>query len=240
MIQNIKIKRFYSVLFFLLTYSFMFSQDINQVDANGKNHGVWKKNFEGTNILRYEGAFLHGKEIGLFKFYKNINKKAVLTATKAFNENNDIAYVTFYSSKGKVISEGEMDGKKFIGKWKYYQRTNNELLTVEFYNNSGKLQGERTVFYPNGEIAEKQTYKNGKLEGVSKMFSEQNILLSELLYVNGELHGYSKYYSPKAELVAEGLYKNDKKTGVWKFYEDGKLTEEKDFTYVSQYIKRDK
>ena len=66
------------ILFFIT--SFGYSQSVNQFDADGKRHGIWKKNFDKTNVLRYEGEFFHGKEIGVFKFYKNINKKAVLTA----------------------------------------------------------------------------------------------------------------------------------------------------------------
>ncbi|MFD2289944.1 toxin-antitoxin system YwqK family antitoxin [Mariniflexile gromovii] len=229
---------FFRLLFFIGLSTMVSAQEINQLDANGKNHGIWKKNFEGTNIPRYEGEFLHGKEIGTFKFYKNIKKKAVLTATKEFNEKDSKAYVKFYASTGKVISEGQMDGKKYIGEWKYYQKTNNKLLTLEHYNDSGILHGERIVYYPNGQIAEKQTYKDGKLEGVSVVYSEKNVVLSEVIYVNGELHGYSKYYSPKGELVAEGLYKKDKKDGIWKYYKDGKLTEEKDFSYIPKYIKK--
>ncbi|MEN3324598.1 toxin-antitoxin system YwqK family antitoxin [Mariniflexile soesokkakense] len=222
----------------LLIATLISAQEINQLDANGKYHGIWKKNFEGTNIARYEGEFFHGKEIGTFKFYKNIKNKAVLTATKEFNENDSKVNVKFFASTGKVVSEGQMDGKKYIGEWKYYQKTNNKLLTLEYYNDLGNLHGERTVYYPNGQLAEKQHYKDSKLDGVSVVYSDKNVLLSELVYVNGELHGYSKYYSPKNELVAEGLYKNDKKVGVWKYYEDGKLTEEKDFTYVPKYVKK--
>ncbi|WP_308992057.1 toxin-antitoxin system YwqK family antitoxin [Mariniflexile litorale] len=230
-------KRAFTILF-LFVSTLVLAQEINQLDTNGKYHGIWKKNFDGTSILRYEGAFSHGKEIGVFKFYKNIKKKAVLTATKEFNETDNKAYVKFFASTGKVISEGQMDGKKYIGEWKYYQKTNNKLLTLEHYNDSGSLNGERTVYYPSGQLAEKQIYKNGKLDGVSVMYSNKNVLLSELIYVNGELHGYSKYYSPKAELVAEGLYKNDKKDGIWKYYKDGKLTEEKNFSYIPKYIKK--
>lgn len=230
-------KTIFSILF-LLIITLVSAQDINQLDADGKYHGIWKKNFEGTNIPRYEGEFLHGKEIGTFKFYKNIKEKAVLTATKVFNKNDSKSYVKFFASTGKVISEGQMDGKKYIGDWKYYQKTNDKLLTLEHYNDLGNLHGERTVYYPNGQLAEKQNYNNGNLDGISTVYSDKNVLLSELVYVNGELHGYSKYYSPKSELVAEGLYKNDKKVGVWKYYEDGKLTEEKDFNSTPKNIKK--
>ena len=90
---------------------------INQLDENGKRHGVWKKNFDNTNILRYEGAFSHGKEIGLFKFYQNIDGKAVLAATREFLENSNKANVKFFASTGKLISEGQMNGKLYIGAW---------------------------------------------------------------------------------------------------------------------------
>ena len=232
-------KRFFSLLF-LTICSFAFSQSINQFDENGKRHGKWKKNFEGTNIVRYEGEFFHGKEIGLFKFYKNINKRAVLTATKQFNKQDNTAYVTFLSSRGKVISEGKMEGKKYVGDWKYYQNRNNNLLTLEHYNDDGILDGERFVYYENGQVAEKQLYKDGKLDGISIWYTENNSVLKRFTYVNGTLHGVSKFFNAKGELIAEGKYKNGKKDGVWKYYENGKLIKEKDFTYKPKYIKKKK
>jgi len=186
----------------------MFAQDFNQFDANGKRHGVWKKNFEDSNIIRYEGQFSHGKEIGLFKFYKNYKKKAILSATKQFTEEDNKAQVKFLASSGKVISEGRMDGKIYIGTWEYYQKNSDKLLTLEHYNNQGELVGDRLVYYPNGRIAEKQYYINGK------------------------------FYNPKGELVSEGQYKRGKKDGLWKYYEKGDLIKEKDFTYKPKYIKK--
>ncbi|MBJ6367871.1 toxin-antitoxin system YwqK family antitoxin [Snuella sedimenti] len=221
--------KFVIVAAFLLTSTLVISQDINQFDENGKRHGIWKKNFEGTKITRYEGAFVHGKEVGLFKFYKKINNQPVLAATKQFNENDNKAEVKFYSSQGKLISEGVMDGKTYIGTWKYYQKNSDKLMTIEHYDDSGNLVGERLVYYPNGAVAEEQHYKKGKLDGVSKWYSEKKVVLKEFTYVDGKLHGQSKYYSPKGDLVVEGAYKHGKKHGVWKYYEEGVLREEKSF-----------
>ena len=228
----------YSFLFFLICNSVAFAQNVNQFDADGKRHGIWKKNFEGTSVLRYEGEFFHGKEIGLFKFYKNIKNKAILTATKHFNEDNNTAEVKFLASNGKLISEGQMDGKIHVGIWKYYQKNSDKLLTLEHYNANGELTGERFVYYPNTKIAEKQNYLKGKLNGVSFWYSENEVVLKEYMYVNGELHGQAKFYNPKGELVSEGQYKKNKKHGVWKYYENGKLVDEKDFTYKPKYIKK--
>lgn len=216
------------ILFFTIGLSF--SQEINQFDENGNRHGVWKKNFENTKVLRYEGEFNHGKEIGTFKFYQNLDGKATLTATRKFKDDSDLADVTFYSSIGKVISKGKMRGKVYVGEWKYYQKNSNSLLNLEHYDDLGKLQGERLVYYENGQIAQKENYKDGKLHGVSLWYAEDGVLIKEMLYENGELHGLSKYYSPEGDLIIQGVYKRAKKHGIWKYYENGKLVDEKNFS----------
>ena len=58
------------VLFVHFFVIIAFAQKNNQMDADGNRHGIWKKNFDNTQQVRYEGEFNHGKEIGLFKFYK--------------------------------------------------------------------------------------------------------------------------------------------------------------------------
>ena len=112
----------------------LFSQsDYNQFDAEGLRHGNWKKSFEGTKELRYEGQFDHGKEIGLFKFYKLIRKKSQLTATKQFNANNNLAYAKYFAIGGKVISEGNMNAKLHVGKWVSYHKKSTQIMTIENY-----------------------------------------------------------------------------------------------------------
>ncbi|MCB4800195.1 toxin-antitoxin system YwqK family antitoxin [Neotamlana laminarinivorans] len=231
------IYKFVFISIFLIKFS-GFSQDINQFDEAGKRHGIWKKNFEGTKVTRYEGEFFHGKEIGIFKYYKNIGNHAVLTATKAFNKDNSIATVKFLASTGKVISEGQMDDKKYIGTWKYYHRYSDNLLTLEHYNNNGELHGERIVYYTNGAMAEKQNYLNGNLQGESVWYTKEQTILKSYSYNNGELHGLSQFYNPLGELITEGHYKNGKKAGVWKYYENGNLVEEKDMSAKPKRIKK--
>ena len=213
-----------------LSVNFVIGQGINQFDSQGKRHGIWKKNFEKTKVIRYEGEFFHGKEIGLFKFYKKINNQPVLTATKQFQKDNDIADVKFFTSKGKVISEGQMKGKLYIGTWNYYQKDSKNVLTLEHFNDQGVLHGERLTYYKSGLLAEKANYVNGKLEGESTWYSENGKLLKEFIYENGELHGISKYYGAEGELLVEGEYQHDRKHGIWTYYKDGEVIEEKDFT----------
>lgn len=231
-------KTLFTFLFIIICNCFSFAQDINQFDVDGKRHGIWKKYYNDTHIIRYEGEFNHGKEVGLFKYYTIERKKALLTATKLFRTNDNIAEIKFLASNGKIISEGQMDGKTYIGTWKYYQKNTDALLTLEHYTNDGELNGERFVYYPNGQIAEKQNYSHGKLEGPAIWYSVKNVVLKEMNYVTGELHGPAKFYNPKGELVSEGQYKRDKKDGLWKYYEGNELVNEKDFTYIPKYKKK--
>lgn len=203
----------------VLSLSSYAQQSVNQFDDGGKRHGVWRKHFDKTRELRYEGQFNHGKEIGLFKFYTLNKGVSVLSATKQFNEIDNKSEVKFLSSKGKLISEGQMDGKLYIGKWIYYHNKSDAIMTIEYYNSNGELEGEKLVYYPDGKTAEKANYVNGKLEGKSTWYAKNGTVLKEFLYKNGEFDGESKYYDTNGNVKAVGLYKNGLKVGVWTYYE---------------------
>jgi len=214
------------------------AQTINQLDDKGERHGYWKKNFENTDQPKYEGTFEHGKEVGTFKFYKLVGGKSKLSATREFLPDSDKINVKFFSSKGKLISEGMMNDKLFIGKWIYYHNKNDGILMTEYYNDKGVLEGEKLVYYENGQMAEKSIYVNGEIDGISTWYSENGKVLKEFTYKNGLLHGMAKYYDKDGVMLAEGVYKNDKKHGIWKYFENGKLSEEKDYTIYSKNPKK--
>lgn len=228
-----KYKLFTFMFFLTLFVDFGYSQEtINQYDSNGKRHGVWKKNFEGTNKVRYQGKFEHGKEVGLFKFYKLIKNKSSLTATKEFNTNDNTAYVKFLTSRGKVISEGMMNERLYIGKWIYYHKNSEKIMSLENYNDQGQLHGEKKVFYDNGRLAEHFNYYNGNLNGEAKYYAVNGTLVKYYIYENNELHGWSKHFDEEGDLLVEGRYKNGKKSGIWKYYNNGKLVKEHNFDYI--------
>lgn len=195
--------------------------NINQLDAEGKRHGVWKKMYPGTQQLRYEGTFQHGKEIGTFKYYCQECKDKP-TAVKEFNEKDNTALVKYYTIKGKLVSEGKMEGKDRIGEWVYYHKKSNEVMTREQYKD-GKLHGKKITYYPNGKITEELLYENGVMQGENLYFSPEGVLLKKLKYVKGELHGPATYYDAHGNVVIEGFYKKGKKDSVWKYYKDGKI-----------------
>ena len=224
-------------LLFSITLTFLsclaFSQDnLNQFDSEGKRHGKWAKTFENSKQLRYEGQFEHGKEVGEFKFYQMIGKVSKLAAIKVFNPENNNARVKFISLKGKTISEGMMNGKTYIGEWRYYHKNSDQLMTVEHYDKDGLLNGKRSVYYNNGQLAEELNYKHGKLEGVSNYYTMAGVLMKRYNYENDELHGLSEHFDEQGNLQIKGHYKRGKKHGVWTYYKNGEVWEEKDFSHV--------
>ncbi|MBZ4043938.1 toxin-antitoxin system YwqK family antitoxin [Flavobacterium hibisci] len=201
-----------------------FAQDFNKLDTNGKKDGVWKGTYEISKRPRYEGTFSHGKEVGVFKFFDD-TKKGDVIATRDFSANDGSAYTIFYDQKKNKVSEGKVVDKKYEGEWKYYHKASKVIMTLENYKN-GKLEGKRTVYYPNEKVAEEMTYKNGLKEGVYKKFGQNGIILEQTTYANDQYNGDAVFYDLDGVVASEGKFLNGKKAGIWKFYVKGKLTKE--------------
>lgn len=217
----------FSFIFLLIFITTSAQEGLNNYDSEGKRHGSWKITFKkDPGQVRYEGQFEHGKEIGLFKFYQLGQDNPA--ATKLFSPDSDTAEVTYYSQKGKIISEGKMQDTVRIGEWKYYHRNSDKLMMLENYEN-GVLHGEKLTYYENGKLAEKSFYKNGEPDGERILYSENGVILEHLTYEDGELHGPAKFYDAQGELLTEGNFKRDMHDGTWKYYENGELKEEKHF-----------
>ncbi len=220
--------RFFFVFFGIIyAFSTASAQDINQMDENGERHGIWQKKFPGTDQLRYEGEFDHGKEIGTFKFYcEDCGTQPMVV--KVFNKKDDIADVKYFTKKGKLVSEGAMQGKNRVGLWKYYHEKTNTIMTRENYTN-GALDGVRSTYYPNGKLTEELTYENGSREGPNTYFSPDGVVLKRLEYVNDQLHGPAEHFDANGNLTIKGQYKDGKKHGLWKYYKFGKLVLEETY-----------
>jgi antitoxin component YwqK of YwqJK toxin-antitoxin module len=200
------------------------AQDSNKLDANGKKDGVWKGVYEVSKRPRYEGTFNHGKETGIFKYFDDTKKGDVL-ATRDFSANDGSAYNIFYDQSKNVVSEGKVIGKNYEGEWKYYHKASKIIMAVENYKN-GKLEGPRTVYYPNSKVAEEMTYKNGKKEGVYKKFGQNGIILEQTTYANDQYNGDAVFYDSDGVVASKGKFLNGKKAGMWQFFLKGKLTKE--------------
>lgn len=211
----------YKVIFLLLSFTTVFSQDINKLDSKGLKNGLWKGVFEESKRPRYEGTFEHGKEIGLFKFFDD-TKAGTVIATREFDAKEGSCYTIFYNQIGLKVSEGKLVNKLHEGEWKYYHFESPNIMTLENYKND-KLEGVRKVFYKDNTIAEEATYKNGLKEGIYKKYAENGVVLEEINYKNDIFEGLSTFRNGKNEIVSKGNYVNGKKEGDWQILKKGKL-----------------
>lgn len=212
------------ILLFFFTLSVVAQEPINQFDAKGNRHGLWKGTHKETGRLRYEGAFNHGKETGVFNYFDD-TKAGTLIATRDFSKGDGSCYAIFYDQKGNKVSEGKLLNKIPEGQWKYYHFESKQLMSQEFYKN-GKLEGVRKVFYKDGTEAEETNYKLGVKNGLSKTFSDKGKLIDEHSYKNGQFNGLASYYDGNGNKLYEGTYKEGKRVGIWKFYDNNKVINE--------------
>ena len=203
---------------FLSNNSIIAQEKLNQLDNNGKRTGAWEKYYNNKRI-RYKGQFVTGKEVGVFKFYSALNSDHPI-AIKTFDKSSSIAEVKYYTEQGILESNGNMIGKKRVGKWLYYHKDGETIMSEENYVD-GELNGEVKTFYKSGEITEILYYSKGKLHGNAKRYDIKGPLVSDLTYENGKLHGLAKYFDIDGKLMYTGNYENDVKTGEWEYYENG-------------------
>ena len=213
-----------SILVFLISliFSVLHAQkEYNQLDAKGLKHGLWKGVYEESKRPLYQGTFDHGKEIGLFQFFDDTQKGDVI-ATREFNSKDNSAYTIFYDQNKNKVSEGKVVNKLFEGEWKYYHFASAVLMTAENYKN-GKLNGLRTVYFPNGKLAEQTNFVNNLKQGAYKKFTETGIVLEESFFKNNEYDGLAIFRNDSGIVVSQGMFSKGLKTGIWEVLENGKL-----------------
>jgi len=211
--------------------SMLAQNSFNKFDDNGERHGVWKKYFEGSDQLRYEGQFEHGREIGTFRFYCADCKDQPMVV-KEFGDGHSDAKTSYYTAKGKLVSQGLLRGKKRVGEWLFFHEKSEVVMSREQYND-GLLDGKKITYYPNGQKTEELHYKKGKIDGLAYYYGPNGALLKELIYVNDQLHGKALYYDAHGNVIIKGYYKQGAKHGLWEYFENGnKVMEE---TYPKKY-----
>lgn len=215
---------------FLANFSLFAQTDYNKLDDNGNKNGLWRGIYKDTKNLKYEGTFDHGKEVGVFTFFDNKKTKTVI-ATREFNPKDNSAYTIFYDQIKNKVSEGKVVNKLYEGQWKYYHKASKSIMAIENYS-KGKLEGLRSVFYPNGKIAEELFYKNNLKNGVYKRYTESGIIIEESNYKNDQYDGLATFRdADDGNIVSKGKFFNGKKAGIWQFFEKGKLVKEMNMSY---------
>ena len=237
--MDIALKKTIFVLILLNIFGIQAQNDVNKMDDKGKKNGPWKGFYPETKYPKYEGNFDHGKEVGTFTFYDNTKTKIVI-ATREFNPKDNAAYTIFYDPFKNKVSEGKVINKLYEGQWRYYHKASTVVMTIENYS-KGNLEGTRSVYYPNGKIAEETNYKANQKNGSYKRYTESGIIIEESNYKNNQFDGLAIFRDPDdGTIVSKGKFTNGKKTGIWQFFAKEKLVDEVNMNFPQNTSKTKK
>ena len=203
---------------------------INQINKKNQKTGNWIGYHKETNTKRYNGSFIDGNPIGLFKYF---TKEGRVSAKVNFI-NDSLSSSEMYFDNGFVMAKGKFINQMKQGKWFTYSRTG-KLLNV-FNFDKGAMEGTQYLYYPADQetnsvkIMEEYNCLNGLKNGSWKQYFKLGRLKSEGNYSMGKRDGIFIYYFANGTIDSKGSFKNNLKDGNW-FYYDGEKANMKKLTY---------
>ncbi len=207
----------YVLALFLISMSaLLFSQPAeNNVDANGKKQGYWKK-YNDKKELLYEGQFKNDVPVGEFKYYYSNGK---LKSRSFFIQGTHKVRTIIYHENEKKAAEGLFVDQIKDSIWNYYN-SEEQLITVESYK-KGKKEGHwATYSSQTGILLEEWDYSDDVLNGKHKTYFVDGNLNTTISYINGKMNGVIESYYPNKNIYIRGIYHEDNKEKNWDFYDE--------------------
>jgi antitoxin component YwqK of YwqJK toxin-antitoxin module len=212
-------KVFFGVLLGVSMSIALFSQEQvapNRIDEQGRKQGPWKKFYESTKAVFYEGQFVDDKQVGEFRhYYKNGALRSVT------NHKHPYAQATVYDQKGTVISQGRFKDKLKDSTWVFFNHKGALIQKVSYAQ--GKKNGVEETFFENGQLASRKIYINDVENGPFETYFKNGSKESIGHYLNGLFDDSIRYYYENGNTLLVGLYRLGIKEGKWWYYhESGK------------------
>lgn len=123
------------------------------------------------------------------------------------------------TAKGVKLEEANYKNGKLDGQRVLFY-PNGDTLIVETYQED-LFDGPYKSFYPNGQLKLNCVYVNNNIEGKWLQYYESGQLKEEVLFQGNLENGPFKEYHPNGQLSVEGSYKDgDNEHGPLKFYDE--------------------
>ncbi len=129
---------------------------------------------------------------------------------------------THYDS-GEKYEEYQYTGDSLKHGW-YKTYSKGGVLTEESTYVNGRLDGERKIYLPSGELEVTETYSMDQLNGPLKTYHKNGKVKLDGLYTKNVLAGKVKGYYPSGALMEEVMFENNQEQGAFKeYHENGNL-----------------
>ena len=208
----------FSLCVLFCVYVLSYSQNI--FNKNGEREGNWR-GYHANGVIKYEGRFFNGEEVGLFKYYDWLGNLAI---ELNYVDTGSKSQAILYYVNGTIKSRGQYVNKKKDGLWIYYNDVGNKISQENYQN--GLLNGESIYYHLDGKVAEIYPYVNNEKHGGATVFYKSGDLNMKCFYVHGKKNGLAEFYynSPSKQLESKGIYLLGVKDSIWNFYnEEGDL-----------------
>ena len=206
-----------------LFVSFLFPlsavSQINQLDKDGKKHGVWEPKYENGQS-KYRGEFNHGVPVGVFtRWYDDGSLQAEMN-----HKNPVTSYAELYYPETAIkMAEGKYINQKRDSVWTFYSE-DGTLSSKESYR-GGSKNGLTEIFYPDGSISERAVFENDEKNGLWEQYFNDGHPKLKANVIDGVKYDgeYTTYYAGGKKLE-QGKYIEGKKESSWYLYnEDGSI-----------------
>ncbi|MCE2773562.1 MAG: tetratricopeptide repeat protein [Bacteroidetes bacterium] len=200
------------------------------VDIQKNNHWVSYAHYTLMGIQNEsvrKGVKKNKKKITAFAKWAG---KEIIERTKhpAFEELKDKTgkWDIFYYENNIVGGVGHQDDKgEPVGEWIYFHSRSGLVKGKGSFNAMNKRDGEWIWYHDNGQIQEKENYKNGLREGEFISYYDNGNIQTKGNYVNDKLDGPYEKYSLSGIMTEKGSFKADKTDGqIVLYHVNGKVS----------------
>jgi antitoxin component YwqK of YwqJK toxin-antitoxin module len=98
---------------------------------------------------------------------------------------------------------------------------NGQISTEYTENAAGKKHGEETVYYADGNIQYKRTWKNGSLDGIGTHYHRNGSVYYEESHDDGIKNGAWSFRDEDGELIQVINYSGNDNDGTYEYYHAG-------------------
>lgn len=193
-----------------------FSQQdtVNRLDKEGRKSGFWIQTDPAGKKI-YEGSFLEGHPVGLFKrFHPNGKIKAELQ----YDPTGSRVNARLFDTDGRLRASGLYVDQKKEGLWQFLSKNDLPLFRINYRN--GLVHGDAWRYNVSGEPFEKTHWNNQVLDGEQLVFHDNGKIQVKMNYRSGLMDGAYELFTSEGNRELTGQYLENLKSGRWTFYKD--------------------
>ena len=197
---------------------------INVKDASGLRQGFWWKSDTAGHVV-YEGHFKDNLPVGEFRyFYANGKIKTI----SVISDHGKRAATISYFPNGLKMATGNYLNEKKDSTWQFFNESTGTLASVEPYK-EGRIDGVSTIYYPEGGLSEKRSFRLGVRDGLWEQFYSDGKIKLRGAFKDGEKDGPFRTYYGSGLLMISGQYVQGHQSGTWVYFTEKGVISKKEY-----------